>query len=278
MNSSALTVAGLLATANRPLIMWVVNTTPDSFSDGGKWVESDAALRRALQLVDEGADIIDIGGESTRPGAGSVDADEEIGRVVPLVERFCRESPVPVSVDTSKPDVMRAAAAAGASMVNDVRALQAEGALETAAVLQVAVCLMHMRGLPRDMQKAPVYGDVVGDVERFLLGRAEACQQAGIQGSSIVIDPGFGFGKTFEHNVDLFHAIPRFAALGFPLLVGVSRKAMLGQITGKAVEDRDVASAVAALLAARSGASILRVHNAAATRDALRTAAALLPR
>jgi dihydropteroate synthase len=170
---------------------------------------------------------------------------------------------------------MRAAAGAGASMINDVRALQDEGALGTAAALQVAVCVMHMRGQPRDMQKAPVYVDVVSDVERFLLARAEACRDAGIPAASIVIDPGFGFGKTFQHNVELFRAIPHFAGLGFRVMVGVSRKSMIGVITGNPVDDRDVASAVAALLAARSGASILRVHDAAATRDALRTAAAL---
>ena len=277
LKSAISSIAGLLEKSARPLIMGVLNATPDSFSDGGRWLETDTALRHAISLVAAGADIIDIGGESTRPGAGSVTAEEEIGRVLPLVERLSNETPVLISIDTSKPAVMRAAVRAGAGMINDVRALQAEGALDAATELQVPVCLMHMRGQPRDMQQAPVYGDVVADVERFLLARAQACQTSGIPASAIVIDPGFGFGKTLQHNLELFRAIPRFAASGYSLMIGVSRKSMLGQITGASVEDRDVASAVAAVLAARSGASVLRVHNVRATRAALQTAAQLDP-
>ncbi len=270
-----LNFAGKVLTLDRPLIMGVLNATADSFSDGGRWLNTDAALRHALGMVAAGADLIDIGGESTRPGAGSISAEEEISRVIPLIERLRAETEVPVSVDTSKPQVMREAVRAGAGMINDVYALQNEGAIEAATQLQVPVCLMHMLGRPRDMQKAPAYADVIAEVCGFLLSRAETCQAAGIPASAVILDPGFGFGKNLQHNIDLFRAIPRLCALGFPLLVGVSRKSMLGAITGKPVHERMVASVVAAVLAARYGASILRVHDVAATVDALKTAAAL---
>ena len=257
--------------------MGVLNATPDSFSDGGLWSERGQALRHALEMVEAGADIIDVGGESTRPGAEPVSLQQELDRVIPLVEAIAAESDVAISVDTSKPEVMEAAVAAGAGLLNDVFALRAEGALETAARLGVPVCVMHMQGRPRDMQREPRYDDVVGEVEAFLLARAAACRAAGIAAERVLIDPGFGFGKTLEHNIALFHALPRFCSLGYPVLVGVSRKAMLGAITGRPVEQRAPASVAAALLAARAGASIVRVHDVAATVDALRVAERLTP-
>ena len=262
---------------NRPLVMGVLNITPDSFADGGRWFKPDNALRHALEMVAAGADIIDVGGESTRPGAVTVSVQEEIDRVTPLIERLRTETAIPISIDTSQPRVMREAVCAGACMINDIRALQAQDALETAVELRVPVCLMHMLGRPRDMQQAPKYVDVVGEVSGFLLSRAEACLAAGIPATAIVLDPGFGFGKNLQHNLELFHAIPRLCALGFPLLVGVSRKSMLGAITGKPVQDRLPASVSAALLAAQYGASILRVHDVGETVDALKTAVALTP-
>lgn len=270
-----LNFAGTVQTRDRPLVMGVLNATADSFSDGGRWLDTDEALRHSVAMAAAGADLIDIGGESTRPGAGSISAEEEISRVIPLIERLRAEIDIPISIDTSKPKIMREAVRAGAGMINDVQALQHEGAIEAAADLQVPICLMHMLGRPRDMQQAPAYADVVAEVCSFLLARAEACKAAGIPASAIVLDPGFGFGKNLQHNLDLFHAIPRLCALGYPLLVGVSRKSMLGAITGKAVHERMIASVVAAVLAARNGASILRVHDVAATVEALKTAAAL---
>lgn len=257
--------------------MGVLNTTPDSFSDGGRWLDSGTALTHALDMVAAGADIIDIGGESTRPGADQVSADEELSRVIPLLERLRAESDVAVSVDTSKAQVMHEAVRAGAGMINDVYALQSEGALAAAAELKVSVCLMHMGGNPRTMQLAPTYDDVVETVTRFLLGRIEASLAAGVASQAIVLDPGFGFGKTLQHNIELFQAIPRLCALGYPLLVGISRKSMLGQITGNPALQRMPASIVAAVLAARQGAAILRVHDVSETADALKTVAALLP-
>lgn len=275
MRTRSLNFAGKALTLDRPLVMGVLNVTADSFSDGGRWLDTDAALRHSMDMAAAGADLIDIGGESTRPGAGCISAEEEISRVIPLIERLRAETDIPISIDTSKPQVMRQAVRAGAGMINDVHALQNEGAIDAAAKLQVPVCLMHMLGRPRDMQIAPAYADVVAEVCAFLLSRADKCREAGIPASAIVLDPGFGFGKSLQHNLDLFHAIPRLCALGFPLLIGVSRKSMLGAITGRPVHERTYASVVAAVMAARYGASILRVHDVAATVDALKTAAAL---
>ncbi len=250
--------------------MGILNVTPDSFSDGGNWQSTDRALRHAHTMVEEGADIIDIGGESTRPGAAEVSMAEELDRVLPVIEQLRAELGVPVSIDTSKPGVMLAAVQAGAGMINDVNALRAEGALQAAVSLGVPVCLMHMQGQPRSMQQQPHYDDAVAEVSAFLLQRADALIQAGFRTGDIVLDPGFGFGKSLAHNVELFQAIPQLAALGYPLLVGVSRKSMLGTITGQAVGSRVHASVAAALLAAQGGASILRVHDVGATLDALK--------
>lgn len=256
-------------------VMGILNATPDSFSDGGFWTDRDQALRHALGMVAAGADIIDVGGESTRPGASPVSVQQELDRVVPLVEAIAAETRATISVDTSKPEVMQAAVAAGAGMINDVRALRGERALETAARLGVAVCLMHMQGRPGDMQHEPRYANVAAEVEAFLLDRAGACRAAGIPGERILIDPGFGFGKTLEHNLSLFRALPRLCSLAYPVLVGVSRKTMLGALTGRPVEDRVAASVAAAVLAAAHGVAVLRVHDVAATVDALKVARAL---
>jgi len=255
--------------------MGILNVTPDSFADGGLWLDRDQALRHAMEMVEVGADIIDIGGESTRPGSQAVEVQQELDRVIPLIESIVAGTDLPVSIDTSKSEVMEAAVRAGAGLINDVFALRREGALETAAALGVPVCLVHMRGKPRDMQLDPDFGDVVGEVQDFLLNRAGQCEAAGIPASDIIIDPGFGFGKTLEHNIDLFKAIPAFAATAYPVLVGISRKSMLGRITGKAVDQRLAASLAAAVLAARAGASLLRVHDVAETVDALKIAAIL---
>lgn len=270
-----LAISGKILELGRPLLMGVLNTTPDSFSDGGRWLSSEAGFLHALNMVAAGADIIDIGGESTRPGSNPVSLAEEIDRVVPLIERLGGATDTLISVDTSKPQVMREAVRAGAGMINDVFSLQFDGAVEMVNHLQVPVCLMHMRGRPRSMQQAPTYDDVVTEVADFLVSRAQACQEAGIPADSIVLDPGFGFGKSLQHNLDLFHSIPRLCGLGYPLLIGVSRKSMLGAITGKAVDARMPASIVAAVMAARYGASILRVHDVGETLDALKTASAL---
>jgi len=256
-------------------VMGVLNITPDSFSDGGLWTDHGRALQQAVHMADAGADIIDVGGESTRPGAAEVSVQEEIDRVVPVVESVVAATGVPVSIDTSKPEVMEAAVRGGASMVNDIFALRREGALEMAARLEVSVCLMHMQGTPGDMQKNPHYENVVDHVTGFLLERAHACEAAGIPGDKIVIDPGFGFGKTLEHNLELFRSIPQLCHTGYQVLVGVSRKTMLGSLTGKPVDERLAASVVAAVLAAQTGAGIVRVHDVAETVDALKVAKAL---
>ena len=256
-------------------VMGILNATPDSFSDGGRWVDRDRALRHALDMAAAGADIIDVGGESTRPGARAVDVGEELDRVVPLIEAIVAETDVTVSVDTSKPGVMEAAVRAGAAMINDVRALRGDGALAMAARLSVPVCLMHMQGEPRDMQVDPRYDDVVAEVGEFLVARARACEAAGIPGDHILLDPGFGFGKSLQHNIELFRALPRLRALGYPLLVGISRKSTLGALTGRPVEERLAGSVAGALLAARSGADVVRVHDVAETVDALKVAEAL---
>ena len=259
----------------RPLVMGVVNLTPDSFSDGGRYLEPAQALERALTLEAEGAAILDLGGESTRPGAAPVTEQEEIRRVLPVLERLRPRTRAILSIDTSKPEVMRAAAAAGVDLINDVYALRAPGALEAAAASGCAVCLMHMQGEPRTMQHAPHYDDVVGEVREFLAERVSACRAAGIADARIVLDPGFGFGKTLEHNLTLLRRLEALRLDGLPLLAGLSRKSMIGVLTGKPSEARVHGSVAAALIAAQSGARILRVHDVAATVDALKVLVAV---
>ncbi len=254
--------------------MGVVNVTPDSFSDGGQFLDPGSAIARARCLVEEGADIVDIGAESSRPGADAmVTAKEELGRLLPVLKGL-RDLAVPVSVDTAKPEVMRAAIGEGASMVNDINALRAAGALEAVASSDVAVCLMHMQGEPRTMQRAPHYSDVVAEVKAFLAERIERAEAQGIARERIVIDPGFGFGKAVEHNFELLRHLGRIAELGLPVMAGWSRKSTLGAITGRPATERLAASVAAALLAVQHGARIVRVHDVAATRDALAVLAA----
>jgi len=252
----------------RPLIMGVVNVTPDSFSDGGHHFDAGRAIEHARRLIEEGADVLDIGGESTRPGAAAVDLAEEGRRVLPVLEALAGGK-VPVSVDTRKPELMREAIAVGADMVNDVGALAAPGALAAVAASPAAVCLMHMRGEPGTMQANPSYRDVVREVRGYLSGRVAEAERAGISRDRIVADPGFGFGKNLEHNLELLRSFPELGALGVALLAGLSRKAMLGKITGREVGDRVHASIAAALIAVQNGAHIVRVHDVAPTRDAL---------
>jgi len=258
-----------------PLLMGVLNVTPDSFSDGGQFSNHFLALAQARVLVAEGADIIDIGGESTRPGAQPVSADEECSRVIPVIEHLRAESSVCISIDTSKPQVMQAAVSAGAQLINDVFALRQPGSLEMAAQLGVPVCLMHMLGTPGTMQHAPSYTDIVDEVAAFLSERARECVAAGIDRSAIWIDPGFGFGKTLAHNLQLLAGLDRLSTLGFPLLVGVSRKAMIGALTGRETTMRVAGSVAAALIAYQRGARVLRVHDVAQTLDALKVAHAI---
>ena len=260
---------------SEPVVMGVLNVTPDSFFDGGRHADPGAALERALQMVEEGAAIIDVGGESTRPGAVAVDATEEIRRVVPVIERIAARVSVPLSVDTSKPEVMHAAVEAGARMINDVRALALPGALEAAAASGAALCLMHMQGEPTDMQRDPRYADVVADVRDFLAGRIRAALAAGIPLERICVDPGIGFGKRPEHNLELIRHLDSLADPAIPVLVGVSRKSLLGIITGRPAAERMVGSVVLAALCAERGARILRVHDVAPTVDALKVLAAL---
>jgi len=252
----------------RPLVMGVVNVTPDSFSDGGRYLDPAAALAHARKLIAEGADILDIGGESTRPGAQPVSEDEELARVMPLVEAF-RDASIPISVDTRRPRVMREALRAGASMINDVEALESPGALESVASGDCAICLMHKKGDPATMQRDPRYGDVVADVKAYLAERIAAAESGGIDRSRIAIDPGFGFGKTPAHNLELLRRLDEFGSLGVPVVAGWSRKSTLGVITGKPVGERLAASIAAALLSVQHGANILRVHDVTETRDAL---------
>ncbi|HTR58041.1 MAG TPA: dihydropteroate synthase [Casimicrobiaceae bacterium] len=261
---------------DRPLVMGVINLTPDSFFEGSRVLDRSAALDAAQRMIAEGADLIDVGAESTRPGAAPVSEDEELERLVPLVEKLAA-SDVPVSADTRKPAVMHAAIAAGAGMINDVSALRAPGALEViaSAAQPVAVCLMHMQGEPATMQQAPAYGDVVTEVKRFLGERARACAEAGIGHERIVLDPGFGFGKTVAHNLALLRALPEIGALGYPVLAGLSRKATIGAITGREVGDRLAGSLAAALAAVAHGAAIVRVHDVRETVDALKVWSAL---
>jgi dihydropteroate synthase len=253
---------------SRPLIMGVVNVTPDSFSDGGQHFGPELGVAHARRLIEEGADLLDIGGESTRPGAAPVDLEEERRRVLPVLEALAGGK-VPLSVDTRKPALMREAIAAGADMVNDVGALAAPGALEAVAASRAGVCLMHMRGEPGTMQANPHYGDVVREVADFLSGRIDEAQRAGIPRDRVVADPGFGFGKNLEHNLALLRAFAELRRLGVALLAGLSRKAMLGSITGRGASERVPASVAAALIAVQNGAHIVRVHDVAATRDAL---------
>jgi len=261
---------------SRPRVMGILNRTPDSFSDGGAYAGLEAALQHARGMARAGADIIDVGGESTRPGAAPVGLQEELDRVIPVIERLARELDTPLSVDTSKPEVMDAAVKAGAAMINDVYALRQPGALEAASRSRAAVCLMHMQGEPRGMQKAPHYIDVVREVADFLQGRADAAVSAGVARDKIVLDPGFGFGKTLEHNLELLQRLPDLAAGGYPLLVGLSRKSMIGTLLGGAPSDRRLQGSVAAaLIAVQRGAKIVRVHDVAATAEALKIAMAV---
>ncbi len=254
----------------RPQVMGILNVTPDSFSDGGDFFAVEAALAHARLMVEEGAALIDVGGESTRPGAAAVAEAEELRRVIPVVEALSSELAVPISIDTSKPRVMREAVAAGAGMINDVRALQLDGALEAARALDVPVCLMHMQGEPRSMQAAPRYGDVVSEVLAFLEHRVAVCRAAGIDAGRLLIDPGFGFGKDLAHNLELMRHLHRFLDMGHPLLVGVSRKAMIGGILDVPVNDRLYGSLALATLAVWQGAAIVRSHDVRPTVDAVR--------
>ncbi len=254
---------------DRPLVMGIVNVTPDSFSDGGKHLDRRAAIMGARQMLQDGADILDIGGESTRPGARAASLSEELDRVLPVIEALSGEG-VPLSVDTQKPEVMRAALAAGASIINDVNALQAAGALAAVATSQAGVCLMHRQGQPGTMQSDPRYDDVLVEVRDFLVERADACEAAGIVRQRIVLDPGFGFGKTVPHNLTLLRDLDCLLETGFPILAGLSRKSMLGMLTGRDVGDRLAGSIAAALIAAQKGARILRVHDVRETVDALK--------
>jgi dihydropteroate synthase len=261
----------------RPVVMGILNVTPDSFSDGGRYAAVDAALERARQMAAEGAAIIDVGGQSTRPGALDVEESVEIARVLPVIEAIAESGDdVAISIDSSKPGVMKAAVAAGACIINDVYALRAPGARAAAAETQAGVCLMHMQGEPRTMQQSPHYNDVVGEVSEFLLRERHACVEAGIAAECIAFDPGFGFGKSLEHNLTLLKELSRFAALGAPLLVGVSRKSVIGKILSKAVNDRLYGGLGLAALAVSSGARIIRTHDVGPTRDAIRCVSAVL--
>jgi dihydropteroate synthase len=260
----------------RPIVMGILNVTPDSFSDGGRYVRPETALDRAAAMAAEGAEIIDIGGESTRPGAAGVLESVETERVVPIIERIARALDVTISIDTSKPGVMAAATAAGAHIVNDIYALRAPGAREWAARAGVGVCLMHMQGEPRTMQQHPHYQDVVAEVSEFLVRARESCLSAGVAQDAIVLDPGVGFGKGLEHNMTLLKELPRLVALGSPLLVGVSRKSFIGRILDRGTEERLYGGLGLAALAVSMGARIIRTHDVAPTRDAIRMVSAVL--
>ena len=259
-----------------PAVMGIINVTPDSFSDGGKFISIERACAQALSMATAGASLIDIGGESTRPGAPGVSIAEELGRVIPVIEALGKIIDLPISIDTSKPEVMRAAVAAGAAMINDVMALQVPGAMVEAASLNVPVCLMHIQGQPRTMQNAPIYDDIVADVTAFLSARIAQCVQAGIKRELIVVDPGFGFGKTLAHNVELLANLRLLQELELPLLVGLSRKRSLGDLTGKDLNERLPASLSAATIAVLNGAAIIRAHDVGETIDALRIATAVM--
>jgi len=270
MFAIVLDCAGRRLVLDRPRVAGIINVTPDSFSDGGEHATTEAAVAHGLALAEQGADMLDVGGESTRPGAAEVPLEEELRRVIPVIEQLVARTALPIAVDTSKPEVMRAAVAAGAGMINDVYALRREGALDAAAALGVPVCLMHMQGEPRGMQDDPQYDDVVGEVHRFLADRLFACELAGIDKRKVLVDPGFGFGKNLEHNLALLRALERFADLGNGVYAGLSRKGMIGALTGrKAPAERAAGSAAAALIAVQRGARMVRVHDVAATVDAL---------
>ncbi len=259
-----------------PQVMGILNVTPDSFSDGGRFFAKATALEWARQMVEEGAAIIDIGGESTRPGARPVSVQEELDRVIPVIEVLAAELPLPISIDSSKPQVMREAVAAGAGLINDVMAFRAEGGLAAAVDTAVPICLMHMQGEPRTMQESPSYRDVVADVMGFLQERVQACLAAGVAPSRLVIDPGFGFGKTLEHNLSLLKNLKRFTELQLPLLVGISRKSMIGTLLGGVPADQRLSGSIAAaVMAVLEGASIIRTHDVRATVDALKVVEAV---
>jgi dihydropteroate synthase len=262
---------GRALTLDRPRVVGIINVTPDSFSDGGQFADVGAAVAHGLRLAEEGADMLDIGGESTRPGADEVSVEEELKRVIPVIEQLAARTSLPIAIDTSKPEVMRAAVAAGAGMINDVYALRREGAMDAVAALRVPVCLMHMQGEPRSMQDAPHYDDVVGEVHRFLTDRLFSCEISGIDRRKVMVDPGFGFGKDLEHNLALLRRLERFADLGSGVYVGLSRKSMIATLTGrKEPADRAAGSVAAALIAVQRGARMVRVHDVAATVDALK--------
>jgi dihydropteroate synthase len=262
---------------SRPAVMGILNITPDSFSDGGVFLSRENAIAHARRMADEGADIIDVGGESTRPGAQPVSAQEEMDRVIPVIEALRGKISLPISIDTSKPEVMRAAVAAGAGFINDVRALRDAGALAAAASLQVPVCLMHMQGEPRGMQENPRYRDVLSDIGDFLRARLQAAQVAGIPAQRLVIDPGFGFGKTLEHSLELLRGLKKLQTLGAPILVGLSRKSLIGKALGLPVEGRLHASVALALMAVQNSARLVRVHDVGPTVEALRMWSVVYP-
>ena len=268
--------APVLDCAGRPLrldrarVVGILNVTPDSFSDGGLYHDVEAAVAHGLRMAEAGADMLDVGGESTRPGAGEVPVEEELRRVLPVIEQLVARTALPIAIDTSSPDVMRAAVAAGAGMINDVYALRRDGAMDAVAELGVPVCLMHMQGEPRSMQGDPRYDDVVGEVHRFLTDRLFACELAGIDRRKVMVDPGFGFGKTLQHNLALLAALERFGSLGSGVYAGLSRKSMIGALTGRTEPAARMAGSVAAaLIAVQRGARMVRVHDVAATVDAL---------
>ncbi len=267
--------AGKSVDLSYPRVMGILNITPDSFSDGGRYQKTEVALQYAQKMVEEGAAIIDVGGESTRPGAPEVSINEELDRVLPVIERLSQELPIPISIDTSKPRVMREALKAGAGFINDVTALTTVGALEVAAESSLPVSLMHMQGKPRTMQSSPYYNDVVQDVCEYLLQRVSICQEAGIKKERLLIDPGFGFGKKLEHNLALLNSLPLFVATGLPVLVGISRKSMIGTLLNAELGERVIGSVAAAVLAANAGAKIIRVHDVKETVEALKIVTAV---
>ena len=254
---------------SQPQVMGILNVTPDSFSDGGKHTNVSQALDHALRMIEEGASFIDIGGESTRPGAPDVSLQEELDRTIPVIEAVAKNTSCVISIDTSKADVMREAVKAGAGLINDVRALQEPGALQVAAEAQVPVCLMHMQGQPRTMQQSPEYDDVVNDVGQFLLARTKVCEEAGIAKDKILFDPGYGFGKSLEHNYTLVKHLPSLMKLGYPVLVGMSRKSMIGNLLNRKVDERLAGSISLATIVAQMGAHIIRVHDVKETADAV---------
>lgn len=260
---------------DRPKVMGILNVTPDSFSDGGKFATTAAALEQAELMVDAGADVIDVGGESTRPGSNETSLQEELDRVMPVIQGIINRFDIPISIDTSKPEVMRSAVDAGASMINDIFALRREGAIEAAVAAAVPVCLMHMLGLPRSMQSAPEYAALPQEIIDFLAKRVDACVTAGLGRDLLVVDPGFGFGKNDGHNLEILAKLDQFAALGLPLLVGLSRKRTLGNLTGRPADQRVAAGVAAAVVAAENGANIIRTHDVAETVDAFKVIGAL---